>query len=81
VSAGMLPLLLLLLDRQVAPAVQGRAPGAGRGLFVSYHNAAQSVPGIASGVRGKVRTGFTKIRQHKHCPGLRTHKARIPEEE
>ena len=27
------------------PAVFARAPGTGRGLFVSYRNAAQSVPG------------------------------------
>src|SRR5438874_2409773 len=33
VSAGMPPLLLLMLDRQVVRAMQGKAPGAGRGLF------------------------------------------------
>ena len=33
------------------PTARARAPGAGRGLFVVCRNAAQSVPGIASGER------------------------------
>jgi hypothetical protein len=49
--------------------------GAGKG-------AAALVPASAhrNSDREAIRTGFTKIRQHNHCPGPRTHKARIPEE-
>src|SRR5580765_2896682 len=35
VSAGMLPLLLLLLDRQVAPAVEEKPPAQAGGFFRS----------------------------------------------
>ena len=37
------------------PSVLSVSPGAGRGLLFRAANAAQLVPGIASGVRGKVR--------------------------